>query len=287
LASVDELPVYAPMLADYHRAFESELRAMVARLPVKEGSLVLDVGCGDGVYASWLAERVGPAGLVVAVDMSYPFLQVARRRAGYSATECRARLASASIEHLPFADDSFDLVWCAQSLYSLPDPVEALRRMKQVVRPGGVVAVLENDTLHHILLPWPVEVELPVRGAELEGFIEVSDKPRKFYIGRQLRGVFRAAGLGSYRERTWATNRQAPLRRHERSFLEKYLKVLRERAAPRLEPPILDRFERLVDPGSERYILDSRDLTLTCLDHVVWGVKPGASNRARVPRSSP
>ena len=68
--------------------------------------------------------------------------------------------ARADLRHLPIPDDSFDLVWCAQSLYSLPDPVDALRRMARAARPGGIVAVFENDEFHHVLLPWPVEVEL-------------------------------------------------------------------------------------------------------------------------------
>ena len=137
------------------------------------------------------------------------------------------------------------------------------------------MAVLENDTLHHILLPWPVEVELAVRQAELRAFVEESEKPRKYYVGRQLREVFRKAGLEDCRTRTWATNRHAPLEPEERAFLEKYLKDLRERACPHLGPEMRERFEPMVDPGSDRFILDGPDLTVTCLDHVVCATKPG------------
>ncbi len=137
-----------------------------------------------------------------------------------------------------------------------------------------MVAVLENDTLHHILLPWPIEVELAVRRAELRGFIEESDESRKFYIGRQLYQVFREAGLVNCQKRTWATNRLAPLGPLDRAFLEEYFRDLRERVAPHLEPKILAKFERLVDPASEHSMLNWPDLSVTCIDHVIWGFKP-------------
>ena len=271
IVNTRSLPDYEPMLADYHRAFAKELRAMVGSLPIREGDRVLDLACGDGAYSHWLVERVGATGAVMAVDLLPAYLNVARDETN----DERAGFAAADIDRLPFPDDSFDLVWCAQSLFSLPSPVDAVRKMGRAARPGGVVAVLENDTLHQILLPWPIEVELAVRGAELLGFVEDSERPRKFYVGRQLLEVFRAAGLERCRKRTWASNRQAPLNTEERGFLEKYLRDLAERAGPHLDPKLRPAFERLVDPGSEDYMLDDPDFSLTCLDHVVLGFKPG------------
>ena len=46
-----------------------------------------------------------------------------------------------------------------------------MRRMVRLARPGGTVAVLEDDSLHQVLLPCPVEVELALRAAELKGFV--------------------------------------------------------------------------------------------------------------------
>lgn len=270
MPDAETLPDYAPMLADYHRAYAKELRAMVAGLPIREGDRVLEVACGDGVYSRWLAERVGPTGSVTALDVSPAFLDLAgKNTAGH-----RVGFVAAVAERLPFADDTFDLVWCAQSLYSLPDPVEAVRLMRRVVRPTGVVAVLENDTMHHVLLPWPVEVELAVRAAELAGFVENSDQPRKYYVGRQLNEVFRKAGLQDCRKSTWATTRQYPLDPEERGFLGRYLTDLLERTRPRLEPTMRAWFESLADPRSRAYLLDQPDLSVTCLDHVVRGTKP-------------
>jgi len=276
LSIADKLPDYAPMLSAYHDAHATELREMVASLPIHEGNRVLEIACGDGVYSRWIAERVGETGEVVGVDILPAYLDVARRGARREASGSRIRFVAADIARLPFSDDTFDLVWCAQSLYSLPDPVDALRRMTRVVRVGGEVAVLENDSFHHVLLPWPVEVEVAIRRAELLGFAEESDRPRKYYVGRQLCQVYRAAGLRECRRRTWATDRQAPLERRERAFLEGYLDDLKERARPHLEPPMRAAFERLVDPNAEDYLLNRPDLSVTYVDHIVRGVKPEA-----------
>jgi len=277
LPTDDDLPDYEPMLAAYHEALAPELEAIIGTLPIARGARVLDLACGDGDYGRWLAGRVGPSGLVVGVDILPAYLDAAHDAASRGPTARVARFLRAPIERLPFADGAFDAAWCAQSFYSLPDPVEALRHMVRVVKPGGLVAVLEGDTLHHVLLPWPVEVELAVRRAELLAFAEESDKPRKFYVGRLLLPIFRAAGLADARLRTWATDRTAPLSRPARDYLAHYLKNLRDRVAPFLEPDPLAALDRLIDPGSADNLLDLPDFAVTFLDQVVWAVKPQPS----------
>jgi ubiquinone/menaquinone biosynthesis C-methylase UbiE len=268
------LPSYEPMLAAYHRALAVELRAMVDVLPIALGHSVLDMACGDGVYSPWLAERVGSGGRVVAVDMRTEYLELARKQSAHSPFSEVIEFLAASIESLPLEDESFDLCWCAQSLYSLPDPVQALQHMRRVTRPGGVVAVLEGDSVHHVILPWPVEIELSVRAAELQALAQKSDQPGKYYVGRQLRRVFREAGLERIVTRTFATDRAAPLAPDDRTFFTEYLADLRRRVAAKLDAPLREELELLVDPGSSRCLLDDPDFTATCIDQVVWGRRP-------------
>jgi len=278
------VPSYEPMLAAYHRAFAPELRAMVGTLPIAEGEIVLDMACGDGVYSPWLAELVGSAGWVVAVDVMPEYLDLARKETARSPLARIIEFSAASIELLPFKNDTFDLCWCAQSLYSLPDPVDSLRQMLCVTKPGGVVAVMEEDTLHNVILPWPIEVELSVRVAELRALTDTSDKPRKFYVGRQLRRLFRRAGLDGIQTRTFASDRVAPLGSNERTFLTEYLKSLSELIATYLDGQIRSEFDRLVDPHSSEFMLDDADLTTTCINYVVWGRKPSCVTKEPVRR---
>jgi ubiquinone/menaquinone biosynthesis C-methylase UbiE len=273
--SNDALPGYEPMLLAYHTAFARELKAMIDALPVRPGDRVIDLACGDGAYLPWLADRVGPTGRVVAVDVSPAYLERAQSEFGGGPVDFVAGV----LERPPLPEASFDLVWCAQSLYSLSEPVESVRRMARIVKPGGTVAVLEGDSLHHLILPWPIEVELSVRAAELAALADESDHPRKFYVGRRLRTVFAEAGLVDIVKRTWASDRAAPLDEPTRRFLLESLRVLRERIASHLDCESLDAFDRVADEGSPEFLLDRPDFDATCIDHVVWGVRPYATAR--------
>ena len=261
------LPGYEPMLAAYHRAFAPELRAMLRTLPVGSVARVLDMACGDGAYSKWLA---GYGREVVAVDLRIGYLALARA----GSPGARISWACGAIEGLPFPDGTFDLAWCAQSLYSLPDPLAAVRELRRVTRRGGLVAVLEDDTLHRVLLPWPVELELAIRRAEFEELAEREPDTGKFYIARRLRRVFREAGLTSIVSRSFVHERAAPLDTDTRTFLAAYLKDLASRLAGRLHGPIRARFDGLSDAGGERSLTADPDLTVACVDHLVWGRAP-------------
>ena len=267
----ETLPDYEPMLASYHSAFAPELRAMIGTLPLVEGDLVLEMACGDGAYTPWLAARVGSPGGVIGLDVSPGYLDVARRRSTRGEYASRVRFVAASIDRLPFDSRTFDAAWCAQSLFSLPEPVEAVSQIARVVKPGGLVAVLEDDTLHQILLPWPVELELAVRLAEWESHRDETAHPRKFYVGRQLVGVFRKAGLVDLRVRSFARSRVAPLDAPVRTFLGEYLRDLGERVASRLDMKMREQFHLVADPGSPDCLLDRPDLHLTVIDHLIHG----------------
>ena len=101
---------------------------------------LLDVGCGPGTITVDLATRVAS---VTGVDASEVALEAARRHAAENGVTCEFTQADA--EALPFADASFDVVHAHQVLQHLMDPVAALREMKRVTRPGGLVAVRDGD----------------------------------------------------------------------------------------------------------------------------------------------
>jgi SAM-dependent methyltransferase len=270
----DELPGYARMLSAYHRARATELRAIMATLPLSRDSRVLDLACGDGCYSIWLAER---AGQVVGVDRSLAYLDLARRlAASLDATQISFEQVDAAA--LPFEDGCFDLAWCAQSLFSLPNPIRAVREMIRVTRPGGSVAVLENDTLHQILLPWPVELELAVRQAQFKALSakHAGQGLDRCYIGRNLAGLLHQCGVVSCDVRTFPVERCVPLSPDEELFLSLYFADLRERAWPYLERAARIAFDMLFDPHAETYLLRRPDFHLTHLELLAVGRTPSA-----------
>ena len=114
----DDLPAYS---------------AAVAEAGIRRGGVVIDVGCGTGRALPPLREAVGPAGKVIAMDMTPEMLVAARpaiRLAGASVLIADARA-------LPFADGSADAIFAAGLVNHLPDTEAGLRGLARVTRPGA------------------------------------------------------------------------------------------------------------------------------------------------------
>ncbi|MEV7547452.1 methyltransferase domain-containing protein [Streptomyces sp. NPDC089915] len=112
---------------------------------LRPGMRVLDVGCGPGTITADLAERVAPGGRVTAVDASRDVLDQAAAHAAERGLEGAVDFAVADVHALEFEDDAFDVVHAHQVLQHVGDPVRALREMRRVCRPGGIVAVRDAD----------------------------------------------------------------------------------------------------------------------------------------------
>jgi ubiquinone/menaquinone biosynthesis C-methylase UbiE len=200
-------------LRSFQEAFRPEFDATVQALCQGKNLRILDCPCGDGFYASLLARHLG-SGALVAADNSPTCLSRARHvvRAGRPGVAVEFVQADA----LPFEDDSFDLVWYAQSFITLADPVRALREMARVARPRARVVVLETDEYHHVLLPWPVELELAVfRAVRAESRVRYGSGG-KLTQARRLRAAFLEAGLTPAGRRTVVADRAAPFGLAER-----------------------------------------------------------------------
>ena len=109
---------------------------------LRRGMSLLDIGCGPGTITADLAGLVTP-GTVLGIDRVADVLRQARTHA--SGRPATPRFASADVYQLPCADGSFDVIYAHQVLQHLVDPVAALRDMRRVLRPGGLVAVRDSD----------------------------------------------------------------------------------------------------------------------------------------------
>jgi ubiquinone/menaquinone biosynthesis C-methylase UbiE len=105
------------------------------------GTRVLDAGCGPGTITADIARRVAP-GDVLGIDAAGDVVEQARAAVdGVANVDVRV----GDLYALDAADDSFDVVHAHQVLQHLADPVAALREMRRVCRPGGVVAARDGD----------------------------------------------------------------------------------------------------------------------------------------------
>jgi SAM-dependent methyltransferase len=159
------------------------------RLGVRPGWSCLEVGAGDGGVARSLAARVGPTGRVVATDIDLRFL------AGETLPNLEVRRHNILEDELEKA--GYDLVHCRAVLMHLAEPVRAVARMAEAVRPGGWLFLEEIDCLSVAA----VEADHP--GArEFERLLRlIYDSLRAWrvmdvYFGRRVRGLLEQAGFG-------------------------------------------------------------------------------------------
>ena len=105
-----------------------------------EGSLVLEAGCGVGAQTVTLA-RNSPGAQIVSIDISAKSLAAAKAKVQAP----NVRFQQADVFALPFGRESFDHVFVCFLLEHLPRPLEALARLKEVLKPGGSMTVIEGD----------------------------------------------------------------------------------------------------------------------------------------------
>jgi ubiquinone/menaquinone biosynthesis C-methylase UbiE len=125
---------------------------------VAPGQRVLDVACGTGIVARTAADRVGPSGSVVGVDLSEAMLGVAAR------IRPDVRWTHGDAAALPLPDGDFDAVVSQMAMVFFPDPVAALREMRRVARPAGTVGVLIPGALARNA-PYQLFVDIVARHA--------------------------------------------------------------------------------------------------------------------------
>lgn len=116
-------------------------QAMLGMAGVKSGCHVLDVAAGAGDQTLDLAARVGPQGHVLATDLSPDILQFAAQQAaaaGYRNVETRV----SDGERLQNEDVQFDAVVCRLGLMLFGDPLQGLREMARVLKPGGGICTI-------------------------------------------------------------------------------------------------------------------------------------------------
>jgi len=124
------------------RAKEENPAKLLEVLDLKPGQVVCDFGCGNGYHTLQLAKRVGPSGLVYAIDIQPEMLDLLAERAEPRGLKnIKPVLAAEDDSGMPA--DTFDLVLMVDVYHELSHPVEVLAGVRASLKPTGRLAVVE------------------------------------------------------------------------------------------------------------------------------------------------
>ncbi len=266
-------------LQQFDSVLEPMHREMVASLDIGPGSHVLDAGCGGGGVTRLLAEAVGDAGQVTALDIEPPLLEATQHLLAASPISSRVQYEQASIDDLPFPDGTFDLVWCSRVIHHMPDMVAAVREIRRVLKPGTRFAMREDGFLMG-LLPFDIGLGEPglderINAVRAWDFAQVrpsiADSVHYPFGWTQL---LRDAGFANVTARSFIFEALPPFGDELSNFVLRHWRQPLEEAETRawLSPEDREVLEKLVDPQSEYYLLRRNDLHFVKVSTVYLGI---------------
>ncbi|MEV0319423.1 class I SAM-dependent methyltransferase [Streptomyces sp. NPDC050658] len=242
-------------IVDAHfRACERPYLDLLDQAGLRPGQRVLDAGCGSGDFLPHIASLVGATGSVTAVDLAPENTALAARRVKNWTLPAPVDVRGADLLDLPFPDDSFDAVWCSNTVQYLDDAelARALAEFRRVVRPGGTVAVKDLDA--HLITARPADPHL--FGDFFRAAGATPGYARQLLRSRELYRHLRRAGLTDVRQRTVLIEHHAPLTQAAREFYTAACASLAEQA---LALGLSEEWRRFTDPAGPDHPLADPD----------------------------
>jgi ubiquinone/menaquinone biosynthesis C-methylase UbiE len=175
-----------------HEVYGPGTQALFQRVGLRDGQRVVEIGCGSGNIACWVAQQVAPSGSVMGIDISPEQIEEARQQAQrLNLRNIEFQVADAYSPRLPEA--TFDFVYCRLVLMHLTRPEEGLRAMRSLARPGGHVVCEELDLGCWICDPPATAM---TRFFELNAALG-QRRGENFSLGASLHQLFRQVGFAN------------------------------------------------------------------------------------------
>ncbi len=236
-------------------------------LGLRPGDRIADIGCGPGVHIPQMLARIQPGGTVTGIDTNPDRLAVGRELLGRELDAGAVQLIEGDLHALDPDLQPFDLVWMSLVLHHEEIPVDVIRSLREIVRPGGRIAILDGDDLASFpLIPWPPQLELAVRRAVVAAAGETQDGRwfgRRF-TARSMPAIFADAGLDEIQVRGFVDIEQGPLTTAREAELRNWFRnSFGSRIRQHLSDAELQSFDAAFDPDSPDYLLDKAEFVMS------------------------
>ncbi len=201
-------------LETHHRSKQPEREQMLDDLQIQEGGLVVDAGCGPGLWIPLLAKYIGSTGKIIGVDIAVEALVAAQKRSAESGFQNQVEYKRAVLEKLPLAPGSADIIFSANVSQYLANPVRTFAAMGPFLRPGGRLIIKDLDfgtiRFHN------VDDSLQNRVFEARKRWETYRTNNNYsfedsWVGSKLAGYLREAGFETVVEKKYRIARSYPL----------------------------------------------------------------------------
>ena len=176
---------------DWHNRFSQQARwtrelrkYLFERAQITRAQRILEVGCGTGAIMHDLAPVFGDSFEIHGLDLKGEYLAFAKRHSTI------AHLVIGDGLELPYSPQTFDLVYCHFLLLWVQNPIQIVREMRRVVRPGGsVLALAEPD--------YGGRIDYPEQLSDLGKYQmqALKNQGADPHSGRKVKAVFQQAGL--------------------------------------------------------------------------------------------
>lgn len=248
---------YSSKLRAFNAFAEPELRRAIGAMNLAPGMHVLDAGCGTGEALAWLHEWVEPNGTVVGVDLSAAHLAAAHQHLRPGATILQSDLLQA-----PLPAQSFDFIWCVNTIHHLYDPLRGVSHLRSLLRPGGRIALGQSSFLPDMYFAWDARLERLTNEAVRRYYRErYGLDERDLTAVRAMLGLLHRAAMREIAVRTVVIERTAPLTPADRAYLLEsiFRQTWGERLRPYLSSTDYAELNAICDPGHSQFALRRPD----------------------------
>jgi ubiquinone/menaquinone biosynthesis C-methylase UbiE len=261
-------------LERHHRSKAPEREQMIRDIQFKRGSKVVDAGCGPGLWAPLLARATGLQGHILGVDISPEALISAHRRSQGKWYQGLVQYKHSTLEQLPVAFRSMDIIFSANVSQYLADPVTTFAAMSRYLVPGGRLAIKDIDfgTMRFNNINTALQARVfQARERWERQRVDAGYPFEDSWVGSKLAGYLRAAGYEDVQEKSYHIVRQYSLSKDFRFYLQGIAEWFVCEGAPLLDDEDLIHWLECFE-DDEQCVLDKDTFMSEETEYVVTGV---------------